>query len=138
MKVAVNSKTNKTVDVKAIRKVCEKALKAEKVRRDAVLSLSLVSEDHIEMLNRKYLDSEGPTDVIAFPMGEESKDGYLLGDVLVCPEIVEARKEQYSVKRGKELEYVIVHGVLHLLGYKDDDEEGFSKMCERQREIVGS
>jgi rRNA maturation RNase YbeY len=137
VKVAVNTMTNAPINRRAIKKLCERALKAEKVRRDAVLSLSLVSEDHIEMLNRKYLNSEGPTDVIAFPMGEESRDGYLLGDVLVCPEIVEAWKDQYGVKRGKELEFVVVHGVLHLLGNEDHDEEGFTRMYRRQKEIIG-
>jgi probable rRNA maturation factor len=114
-----------------------KVMRAEGVRKDAVLSISAMSENEIEELNRRYLSREGPTDVIAFPMGEESGDGFLLGDLAICPEYVALVKEEYAVEAGRELDFVVAHGVLHLLGYKDEDEEDASEMDRRQREILG-
>jgi probable rRNA maturation factor len=136
MRVAINVISDRPVNSRLLRKVCLKVMKAEKVRNDAILSLSAITEYDMAQLNRKYLDVESPTDVMAFPMGENSREGFLLGDVLVCPEIIEKRKEKYDVEAGRELEFVIAHGVLHLLGYGDDDEEGSMKMDRRQREIL--
>jgi probable rRNA maturation factor len=136
VKVAVNSAAAYRIDTRALRRACLKTMKAEGVRRDAVLSISVLSENEMSDLNQRYLRREGPTDVLAFPMEEESAGGFLLGDVIVCPDYVIAKKEEYDVEDGKELEYVAVHGILHLLGYEDDDEEGALAMERRQREIL--
>ncbi len=135
--MAVNRAGAFDVDSRSLRKGCLKVMKAEKVRRDAVVSVSALDEAEISDLNRRYLSRPGPTDVLAFPLGEESKDGYLLGDVLICPDLVRARREDYGVEEGKEMEFVAAHGVLHLLGYRDDDEEGAARMERRLREILG-
>ena len=135
--MAVNPGGLGPLDTRALEKACRRVLKAEKARRDAVLSLSALSEDEMEELNRRYLAGEGPTDVMAFPMGEECEEGFLLGDVLVCPEYVAERRREYGVEEGRELEFVAGHGVLHLLGYDDSDDEGASRMDRRLREILG-
>lgn len=136
MKVAIN-RGGRAVNARALKKTCLKVMRAEGVRKDAVLSISTMSEKEIEELNRRYLSREGPTDVIAFPMGEESEDGFLLGDVAICPDYVAVLREDYAVEAGRELEFVVAHGVLHLLGYKDEDGEDASNMDRRQREILG-
>lgn len=125
------------IPTEALREICVRALREEGVREDALLSLTVMSKDEIEELNRRYLGGEGPTDVIAFPMGEECDEGYLLGDVVICPEVIDGSGSEYEVEGGKELEYVVVHGVLHLLGYTDDDERGWQIMDRRQRGLIG-
>lgn len=137
MKVAVNRSAAAAVNGRAIRKSCLRAMRAEKTRRDAVVSVSALDEAGISELNLRYLSRHGPTDVLAFPLGEESEGGYLLGDVIICPEYVMARRKEYGVERGRELEFVAAHGVLHLLGYEDDDEEKAAVMERRLREILG-
>jgi probable rRNA maturation factor len=137
MKVAVNRAASFETSARALRKSCLRVMKAEKVRRDAVISVSALSGSEMGELNFRYLYRHGPTDVLAFPLGEESKEGYLLGDVLICPDHVWAKREEYGVKKGRELEFVAAHGVLHLLGYEDDDEEGAAVMERRLREILG-
>jgi probable rRNA maturation factor len=137
VKVAVNQGDSGNREARSLRKACLKVLKAEGVRRDAVLSVSILGEKEMEDLNRRYLHVEGTTDVIAFPMGEEGGDGYLLGDVLICPHYVQGRREEYGVEEGREVEFVAAHGVLHLLGYDDEEEEGALRMDRRQREILG-
>jgi probable rRNA maturation factor len=137
LKAVINTDCSFEIDVKTLRKACLKALRAEGVRRDALLSLSAVNKERIEELNRKYLGEEIPTDVIAFPMQEECEEGYLLGDVVICPEVILEERNQYKVEEGRELEFVAVHGVLHLLGYEDDQAEGSARMDRRQRRILG-
>ncbi len=99
--------------VEELRKACRRALRAEGARRDAVLSV-----------------------VLAFPMREESGEGFILGDIAICPAAVDAWREEYGVESGETLAFVAVHGVLHLLGYEDGDEEGAGRMDRRQREIL--
>ncbi len=137
MEVAVNASPGIVLDKKVLRKACLEVMRAEDVRRDSVLSLTAVSEDEMRDLNRKYLEADCATDVLAFPMSEESNEGFLLGDVVICPEFILEEKGQYDVDAGRELELVAAHGVLHLLGYDDEDAEGWQRMDSRQRQILG-
>jgi len=137
LKVAVNVQCDLAVDEKVLKKACLKAMRAEGARRDAVLSLSAVDRKYIQELNFQYLGIKEPTDVMAFRMNEDSAEGFLLGDVIICPEVIEQNKEQYAVREGREIEFVAVHGVLHLLGYEDDSTEGMMRMDRRQRKILG-
>ena len=137
MKVSVNQAVGFSVSGRSLKRSCLKVMRAEKVRRDAVVSVSALGEEEIGELNLRYLSRQGPTDVLAFPLGEESDDGYLLGDVLICPDHIMAKREEYGVEKGKELDFVAAHGVLHLLGYEDDDDEKAASMERRLREILG-
>jgi len=138
VKVAVNIPAAYRNHSRALKRAGRRVMKSEGVRKDALLSISLLSAGEMSDINHRYLDREGPTDVLAFPMQEESAGGFLLGDVIICPECITERKEEYGVEEGKELEFVAVHGILHLLGYDDEDEEGALIMDRRQREIMGS
>ena len=137
MKVKVNRAAASAIKGRAVRRSCLKVMRAERVRRDAIVSISELEEEEMSDLNRRYLCRQGPTDVLAFPLGEESREGYLLGDVLICPGYVEACRDEYGVETGRELEFVAAHGVLHLLGYEDEDEEGTALMQRRLRDILG-
>jgi len=137
VRVAVNQGARHAVDIRKLKKACRKVLKAEGMRRDTVLSISAVDTVEMEGLNRRYLYEGGATDVLAFPMGEKSRDGYLLGDVIICPDYIVEKREEYGVEEGRELEFVTAHGVLHLLGYEDGDERGALEMDRRQRKILG-
>lgn len=137
MKVSVNGTGAFVARGRLLKKSCLKVMRAEGVRRDAVVSVSALDEREIGELNHRYLSRKGPTDVLAFPLGEESGDGYLLGDVLICPQHIMARREEYGVEEGRELDFVAAHGIMHLLGYEDDDEEKAAVMERRLRDILG-
>jgi probable rRNA maturation factor len=136
MRVAVNQAATIPVDLRALKRCCLKVMRAEGVRSDAVLSVATISEDEMAAMNYRYLSRQGCTDVLAFPLHEESAEGYLLGDVVICPEHVISRSREYGVKRGREVEFVAAHGLLHLLGYEDDDEEGADLMERKLRKIL--
>lgn len=137
MKVAVNNNCGLELDEKALRKACISVMQAEGVRKDAVLSLSALDEEEMGEFNRRYLRGDGPTDVIAFCMDEQCEQGYLMGDVLICPQVILDSKRQYGVDEDRVLEYVAAHGVLHILGYRDEEEGDWEEMDRKQREILG-
>ncbi len=119
-------------------RLAETALRIEGAPEMAELSLALVSRERMAALNQKYLGREGPTDVLAFPLDEEtSSDGVmLLGDVVVCLPVIRERREIYDVEEGDEVGYAMVHGILHLLGYRHDSDEANAEMDSRVRAIL--
>ena len=125
-------------DAASLKKLAEHVLREEGVGEGVELSLALVGPLKIKELNSVFLFRDEVTDVLAFPMEEmvENDDHFILGDVVICPEEVDVRKELYEIGEGDELAFVLIHGVLHLLGYDDLTEEGNQEMDRRAREIL--
>jgi probable rRNA maturation factor len=87
---------------------------------EAELSLVLVDDNEIAGLNRNYLNREGPTNVIAFPMraGEFAKiSPQLLGDVVISLETAERESRPGEVSFEERVDQLLIHGILHLFGY---------------------
>jgi probable rRNA maturation factor len=93
------------------------------------LSVSLVSADEMAELQVKYAGESGPTDVLSFTMDEEG----LLGDVVICPEVAAKQAPDVSA----ELRLLLVHGILHLLGYDHEEEEERKAMWQVQERYSG-
>jgi probable rRNA maturation factor len=93
------------------------------------LSVSLVSADEMADIQVKYAGEPGPTDVLSFTMDEEG----LLGDVVICPEVAAKQSSDLSA----ELRLLLVHGILHLLGYDHQEEEERKAMWQRQERYSG-
>lgn len=85
------------------------------------VSLLLVDQTSIAELNAHHMGSDGPTDVLAFPIdlpGEtRSGEPSILGDVVLCPEIAAGQAAQRGLSTESEIELLVVHGLLHLLGH---------------------
>ncbi len=73
----------------------------------------LTDDSGIRGLNRRYRGIDRATDVLSFPM----EDDYLLGDIIISLDRVDAQAERYGVSREEELSRLFIHGLLHLLGY---------------------
>lgn len=108
-------------------------LAARGVPEDMETSLLLVDRRTIAALNRQHLDHEGPTDVLAFPIDEpgEAPPGVpaILGDVVLCPDVAQEQALRAGRTSQEELQLLVVHGILHLLGMDhadpDDEQEMF-------------
>jgi len=134
------------VDEGWVRRIAQTVLKAEEVAPHYEVSLVFTDSETVKQLNRDYRGVDEPTDVLAFCMlsqkGADSAfalppDGITrLGEVIVSyPQAVEQAKEQgHSPER--ELALLIIHGILHLLGYDHEEPEEESKMRERERELL--
>jgi probable rRNA maturation factor len=93
------------------------------------LSVSFVATEEMADLNRRYLGDPDPTDVLSFTMDEDG----LLGDVVICPAMAAAQDRDLA----QELRLLLVHGILHLLGYDHDEDEERRAMWARQERYSG-
>ena len=137
-------------EVNWLQSVAQRILIAQDVSSNAELGLVITTQERVQELNRSYRGEDRPTDVLAFYMtpaaGEietESPsfvappDGVLhLGEVIISyPQaVIQAREHQHSLK--KEIAILIIHGVLHLLGYDHDKPEPERQMWAREAEIL--
>lgn len=80
---------------------------------DCELSVLLTGNDEIRELNRDYRNMDRPTDVLSFPMD----DKYLLGDIAISVEKAEKQAREFKVTKDEEIGRLLVHGILHLIGY---------------------
>jgi probable rRNA maturation factor len=106
--------------------------------RDAVLSVTFVSDTTIARLNRRHLGRRGPTDVLAFAFDPDGTRGAVVGDVYVG---VDAARRAATLRRipvRQELVRLVVHGTLHVLGYDhpEDDSREASEMWRQQERLV--
>jgi probable rRNA maturation factor len=103
--------------------------------RDVELSVSFVEEPEIEDLHVRYMDEPGPTDVLSFPLDDVDEHGRrLLGDVVIAPAV--AARNNPTDPEG-ELRLLLVHGILHLLGYDHEADAEKALMWARQERYSG-
>lgn len=130
---------------KIIRKAINETVKAENFTDKAELSVTLTNNEEIRRLNKQYRNINKETDVLSFPTCEAGgkyeinpdNNAYILGDIVISLEKAEEQAEEYGHSIDRELAFLTVHSVLHLLGYdhelSENDEE---KMFKRQEEIL--
>ena len=124
-----------------LRDVVVIALEVENQPEGTELTLLVTDDEEIQALNKKYRDTDRPTDVLAFGDSEEETfvlpKGFpiYLGDVVVSypRAVAQAESARHSVK--EELALLIIHGCLHLLGYEHSEEQQRREMWGRQKEI---
>lgn len=104
----------------------------------ARLSITFVSNQGIATLNRRHLGHRGSTDVISFSLASAAFDEPLLGDIYIAPEVAKKNAAEHGVTLREELTRLVVHGVLHVLGYDHPvtEERQRSKMWRRQEALV--
>jgi probable rRNA maturation factor len=144
--IHVGEKFGELIDEDWARSTAQNILKAEKVEPPYEVSLVFTDSETVKQLNRDYREVDEPTDVLAFHMlpqkGVDNSfalppDGVIrLGEVIISyPQAVEQAKEQgHSPER--ELALLIIHGILHLLGYDHEEPEGESEMKKKERELL--
>lgn len=129
-----------------LRGIAEQALVAQNVSPEAEMGLVIASQKRIQELNRSYLGRDKPTDVIAFSMlpGEEDPSLFVtppdgvqhLGEVIISYPQAQRQAEEQGHSVEKEMTILIIHGVLHLLGYEDEKPELKRQMNAREKEIL--
>ena len=133
--------TNETIlsetELKVIETAARTALSAENA--SGSLTVLIDTPQHIRDLNRDFRHIDRVTDVLTFPAweGEDplSGDGYL-GDIMICYERAKEQASEYGHSLARELAFLTVHGVLHLLGYDHMTPDEETVMRSRQTEIL--
>jgi probable rRNA maturation factor len=133
-RVLISNRQDEAVDEEGLRVLARDTLRAEGIER-AELSVSFVDQDEIAGLHERFMDEPGPTDVLSFPLDDvDENEVRLLGDVVVAP--TEAARNNPS-DPDSELRLLLVHGILHLLGYDHEDDGARTRMWERQERYSG-
>jgi len=130
------------VDVDRLGDVARRVAAAEGATGE--ISIILVDAGRIAELNREHLGGTGPTDVLAFPIDglvrdPQDPDGppVVIGEILLCPEIALAQAPPGDEGLAGELDLLVAHGVLHLLGYDHDTEDHAAAMRQREEAACG-
>jgi probable rRNA maturation factor len=133
-RILVDDRQAAPVDIEGLARLAEVTLLGEGAEHTE-LSVSFVTDDEIADLHRRYMDEEGPTDVLSFPLGEVDEDGVrILGDVVISPSAADRNNPS---DRPSELRLLLVHGILHLLGHDHQDDRGRASMWALQERYTG-
>lgn len=134
------------VDVVGLRMLALEVLEAEGCPEETEVSVMLVGDDEMAGYNGRFMDRTGPTDVLSFPI-ETLTAGQpplmqmagpppMLGDVLLAPSYIRRRAAELSIRFEDEMALLLVHGLLHLLGYDHQSEHDAARMESRERELL--
>ena len=144
MSIEIIDESGLDLDVQRLAALSRFVMDRMRVHPLAELCLKAVDEPTIASLNEQWMDKEGPTDVLAFPMDElrpglvdEEPEEGVLGDLVLCPEIAARQGETAGHGTLAEIELLTTHGILHLLGYDHAEPEEHAEMFGLQDEILG-
>jgi probable rRNA maturation factor len=136
----VSHREGESLDLRAFETLARFVLAMEGVPELTELSIALVSAEEMARLNEQYRGVAAPTDVLSFgcddPCAASSDEPITLGDVVIAPEIAEAQAAELGHTVEHELDVLLVHGVLHLLGYDPEHDAAAEVMAAREAAIL--
>ena len=129
-------------DIETMKEILSSALADNGITNEACeVSLTIVTEDEIRELNRDYRDNDSVTDVLSFPQFDDIDEipddmPTLIGDVVICDDMVKKQAEEYGHGYERELMYLFTHSILHLIGYDHMTDEDKEKMRAEEEKIL--
>ena len=139
MSIGIFNKTEEKIDKSFVRKVVKHTLKKMEAEKSEV-NIIFVGLEEIHEINKAYRNVDRPTDVISFAL-EDTEDvtvyeERVLGDIYICLDKVHEQAKEYGHTEIREMAFLIVHGLLHLLGYDHMIKEDEKIMFGLQEEIL--
>ena len=129
--------TNDIIEI--VKKSISEVLKEENLDDNVQVSISFVGDEEIQELNRDFRGVDSSTDVLSFPMDDEFKiEETILGDVIINTKRVVEQAKEFGHSNTRELSYLTVHSILHLLGYDHMEEEDKTIMRAKEKSIMKS
>ncbi len=143
MSIEVNDESGEGIDAERVAALAGFVLNRLRVHPQAELSVLAVDVATMSSLHQQWMDEEGPTDVLSFPMDElrpgtddEDPEPGLLGDVVICPAVAAQQAAAAGHPTAQELDLLTTHGILHLLGYDHAEPEEEREMFGLQTELL--
>jgi probable rRNA maturation factor len=134
--INISNRQDLPIDAAALTELARDTLRGEHAER-VELSVSFVEDEEIAALHERFMGEPGPTDVLSFPLDEDDRDEdgvRLLGDVVIAPAV--ATRNQ-PADPAAEIRLLLVHGILHLLGYDHEAEDERARMWAVQERYSG-
>ena len=133
-----------------IKKAARMALDAESVRTPCIISVMLTDDEGIRAVNLEFRNVDSATDVLSFPLNELTPGAFdpalcerdldtgavLLGDMMISLPRCEKQGKEYGHGFEREIQYLTVHSVLHLLGYDHVDEGAMKRQMRRREKVI--
>ena len=146
MKVHFADEQDDPLEPGLIRNVAMAAMQSERLPHNTEVAITLIAEHAMAGLNDEHMGATGPTDVLSFPL-EQLEPGttpdvvaegppLFLGDIFICPTVVASNAKRDAVSFEDELSLMVVHGLLHLLGYDHKIDAEAEHMEERERNLL--
>ncbi|MSU54402.1 MAG: rRNA maturation RNase YbeY [Candidatus Staskawiczbacteria bacterium] len=129
--IEINNLTNFVVDKKFFLGVAKKILKGENKEMENV-SIAFVTPAEIQKLNKKYRKKDKPTDVLSFERVSDFKGE--CSEVIICPSVVREKAKDSKLSLKKELAKIMIHGILHTLGYDHEISQAEEKRMEEKEQ----
>ena len=146
MPVEVTDEQDDPLEFDLLGSLAAVVLRDEQLPDDTWVSLTFVDGDEMARPNESHLDRSGPTDVLAFPIEalvpgqipehDPEQPPMLLGDVVVCPDVVRRQAADAEVPFEDEMALMVVHGILHLLGYDHKADIDAELMEQREQDLL--
>jgi probable rRNA maturation factor len=142
--IGINNLTTNSVDEELLKRGVQEVLKRERIKKKVELSIALVGSSRMRKLNRKYRGKNRVTDVLAFSETEMAfekfetgpfKQKKQLGEIVICLREVKKNSKRLESSFEKELARVLIHGLLHLLGYDHEKNEQETKKMREKEEF---
>jgi probable rRNA maturation factor len=143
--VVDDAQRDRPIDADRWSALARAVLGAEGIAGNAELSIRFVDEPEIAELNAEHLGHVGPTDVLSFPIEDDphrpagsSGAPVLLGDIIICPEVAFRNAPDHAGTYDAELALLIVHGILHLLGFDHESDDEATEMEGREAALLAA
>jgi probable rRNA maturation factor len=143
MSVEVNNESGVDLELLWVSPLIDFALANLRVHPEADVAVLFVDETAMSQLHEQWMMESGPTDVLSFPMDElrpprpgEPPVVGILGDIVVCPTVAERQAKEAGHSAEQEMHMLVVHGLLHLLGFDHADKEEEKEMFGLQGDIL--
>ena len=105
-------------------------------RQSSEVSVRIVGEDEIAALNGQYRGQGNATNVLSFPAGISVEEVEFLGDIVICSKVVKLESDQYGLGFSDRYAHMLIHGLLHLLGYDHIEEVARARMEELETDLL--
>lgn len=137
----VSHRESEPLDLTAFERLATFVLDREDAPAMVELSIAVVDLAEMTELNERYRGKSGPTDVLSFECDDlcavlAPDDPVTLGDVVIAPQVAEAQAAEYGHTVEEELNLLLVHGILHLLGYDHEEDADTTAMQARERALL--
>ena len=136
MEILISNRAEAPADLELIKKISLFVLSNEKAADGSEISFSLVEPAEMKRLNKQYRKKDEATDVLSFAYNEDSITDGMLGDIILCPAEIRLKAQKQQLRYREYFELLIVHGVLHLLGYGHESDSAAIVMSEREEQLL--
>jgi probable rRNA maturation factor len=125
--VEINNTTKRKINVVRIKKITKTFFNNFNIKKDRTVSLAFIEDDKMRQINAAYRGKNSPTDVLCF------ED---LDEIIINLDQIKRQSKEEGRKMSDEIEFIFVHGLLHLAGYRDDTEKGRLEMINLAEDFL--